>query len=205
MNFLPNRIYYVTNEGNNRQHIFREQADYFIFLELYKRAFPVRCDTLAWCLLPSRFQLMIRTDERCTGRLKQGGIYIDPVTNSIRRLLSGYARIFNHRYNQTGSVFRQKTKARCLTDMRIESGDNYRAPDYYGDCFRHIHQAAMNNELVKAMEDWEFSSYRDYAGLRFDRICRHDLAMEVCEFKEGEFRSFVGVKVEDVLSKQVFV
>lgn len=205
MNFVPAKIYYITNEGNNRQLIFREREEFLIFLSLYKKLFPRYCDTFAWCLLPNCFHLMISTDERCIVRLKQGGIYIDPVTNSVRKLLSGYARIFNHRHNQTGSLFRQKTKARCLTDMRLMQSEHTGVPDYYSNCFRYIHQLPVLDGFVNNMANWEFSSYRDYAGTRDDLLCVQDQAQEYCKFSKEGFRSFVAMEMEFEINKRGFV
>src|SRR6266540_4672310 len=112
MQFLPDNIYHVYNQGNNRQKIFYKENDYLIFLNLYNQLFQNNADTIAWCLMPNHFHFMIYTDERCATRIKQGGIIIDPVTNSIRKLLSGYARVFNKQNNRSGSLFRQKTKAK---------------------------------------------------------------------------------------------
>ena len=119
MPFVPNNIYHVYNQGNNRQTIFFQRQDYLIFFNLYKRLFSDTVSTIAWCLMPNHFHFMIYADERCEAKIKQGGIYLDPITNSIRKLLSGYARIFNNQYKKTGSVFRQKTKAKYVSNFFI--------------------------------------------------------------------------------------
>ena len=102
MYFTNNKIYHVYNQGNNRQRIFFDTSEYTTFLRLYRKLlFPV-ADTIAWCLMPNHFHFMIFTDERCAKKVKQGGLMLDPVTNSIRKLLSSYARIFNKKYEKTG-------------------------------------------------------------------------------------------------------
>ncbi|HEY6063033.1 MAG TPA: hypothetical protein VIV35_05460, partial [Chitinophagaceae bacterium] len=65
MTFSPNNIYHVYNQGNNRQTIFPQRPDYLIFLNLYKRFFYPVTSTIAWCLMPNHFHLMIYADERC--------------------------------------------------------------------------------------------------------------------------------------------
>src|SRR5262245_5408208 len=106
MNFSPNNMYHVFNQGNNRQKIFYKQNDYTIFLTLYKRLLVPACSTIAWCLMPNHFHFMIVADERCNQKIKQGDIFLDPITNGIRKLLSGYARIFNKEHKKAGSLFR---------------------------------------------------------------------------------------------------
>ena len=187
MPFAPDNIYHVYNQGNNRQKIFYTTQDYITFLNLYKRLFSDHCATIAWCLMPNHFHFMIRTDEKCNARVRQGGIYLDPVTNSIRKLLSGYARIFNNQYQQTGSVFRQKTKAKCLSAIPIKPGSQYMIQDYYVNCFHYIHQNPMVAKLTERLEDWDFSSFRDYAGLREGTLCQKDLATQHCGYNPANF------------------
>ena len=187
MPFTPNNIYHIYNQGNNRQTIFFNHRDYLIFLNLYKRLFSVNCSTIAWCLMPNHFHFMIKTDERCEERIKQGGIYLDPITNSIRKLLSGYARIFNNQYHQTGSVFRQKTKTKCLSEIEIKPNSSYLIQDYYVNCFHYIHQNPFVAKLTERLEGWEFSSFQDYAGLRQGNLCQKELAILHCGYDPENF------------------
>ena len=137
--------------------------------------------------MPNHFHFMIHTDEKCDARIKQGGIYLDPITNSIRKLLSGYARIFNNQYQQTGSVFRQKTKAKCLSDIEIKSGSSYLIQDYYVNCFHYIHQNPLVAKLIDQLEDWEFSSFQDYAKIREGTLCQKELAELYCSYNPDNF------------------
>src|SRR5258708_5290116 len=148
MTFSPNNIYHIYNQGNNRQTIFFKPEDYSIFLNLYERLIYPNVATIAWCLMPNHFHFMVHTDERCATKMKQGGIYIDPITNGIRKLLSGYARIFNNQHQRSGSVFRQKTKSKCLSDIKITSDSSYVQQDYFINCFHYIHQNPFVAKLV---------------------------------------------------------
>lgn len=187
MHLSPNNIYHIYNQGNNRQTIFFRPQDYLLFLNLYKKLIHPTTDTIAWCLMPNHFHFMIYTDERCSTIIKQGGIFIDPVTNAFRKLLSSYARIFNNQNQRTGSMFRQKTKSKCLNDITIKSESMYRVQDYFINCFHYIHQNPFVAKLVSRMEDWEFSSFRDYAGLRNGNLCQTVLATLHCDYQPESF------------------
>ncbi len=187
MNFSANNIYHLYNQGNNRQRIFLQDEDYLIFMRLYRRLFPSVTTTIAWCLMPNHFHFMIYTDERCETKMKQGGIFIDPVTNRVRKLLSGYARIFNSNYQQTGSVFRQKTKAKCISALETTPGTHFSMHNYYSNCFRYIHQNPLKASLVKALKDWPFSSYLDFAGMRNGSLCNKALASQFCGYNPATF------------------
>ena len=189
MHFAPNNIYHIYNQGNNKQLIFRKREDYLIFLSLYKRFFSSTASTIAWCLMPNHFHFMIYADERCSVKIKQGGIYIDPITNSIRKLLSAYARIYNNKYKQTGSLFRQKTKVKCISAIEIKPNSPDLVQDYYVNCFHYIHQNPMVAKLTARLEDWEFSSFQDYAGLRKGSLCQKDLAVLHCGYNPEGFIS----------------
>jgi putative transposase len=187
MNFSPNNIYHVYNQGNNRQKIFFHRNDYLAFLNLYKKLLFPNLSTIAWCLMPNHFHFMVQADERCITKIKQGGIFIDPVTNGIRKLLSGYSRIFNTRYQRSGSLFRQKTKAKCLSDIRAMPENIPGLADYYRNCFHYIHQNPLVANLVTRLENWEFSSFIDYAGLRDGTLCKKELAALYCGYNPENF------------------
>ncbi len=187
MTFSPNNIYHIYNQGNDRQTIFLKPDDYLIFLNLYERIIHPVASTIAWCLMPNHFHFMVHADERCIPKIKQGGIFIDPITNGIRKLLSGYARIFNNQHDRSGSVFRQKTKAKCLSDIKVTPDSPYRQRDYCINCFHYIHQNPRIAKLVSRLEEWEYSSFRDYAGLRDGKLCQKDLAIMYCGYEPDTF------------------
>ena len=187
MTFVPQNIYHIYNQGNDRQTIYRHQDDYLLFLDLYERLIHPNVSTLGWCLMPNHFHFMVYSDERCIPIMKQGGILIDPITNGVRKLLSGYARIFNSRTGRSGSVFRQKTKSKCLSDIKITPNSTFRQQDYCVNCFHYIHQNPFVARLVLRLEDWDYSSFRDYAGLRDGHLCNKDLAALYCGYDPDTF------------------
>ena len=137
--------------------------------------------------MPNHFHFMIYADERCKTLIKQGNLYLDPITNGIRKLLSGYARIFNTEYQQTGSVFRQKTKHKCISEIEIKAETNFSTKDYYVNCFHYIHQNPFIAKLTDKLEEWEFSSYQDYGNLRNGSLCNKELATKYCNYNAEQF------------------
>ena len=136
--------------------------------------------------MPNHFHLMIYCDDRILNFKKQGGLEIDVLTNGIRKLLSGYARIYNSRHHQSGSLFRQKTKSKCLSDINFNYGVKQQ-DDYYFNCFHYIHQNPLKAGLVKKLDDWEYSSFKDYAMLRNGTLCNKSLAAKFCSFEPETF------------------
>ena len=188
MNFESGNLYHVFNQGNNKQQVFVNAEDYLYFLHLIRKIILPVSEILAYCLMPNHFHLMLYADTRSTTKLKQGGIFIDPITNGFRKILSGYTRVLNDKYGGSGSIFRQKTKSKCLSDMQINKGDLLNTSDYYFNCFYYIHQNPLKAGLVENLEDWQFSSYLDYAGLRKGSLCNKQMAADYCGYQPNEFK-----------------
>jgi len=192
MQFEENNIYHIFNRGNNSQKIFFNQKNYVFLLEKIRTHILPHADILAWCLMPTHFHLMIylknleinieNTDVESKDKYGVNwGISINSQRNfnmSIAIMLRSYTRAINNQENRTGSLFQMTTKAKCLTDnseitpawFEINFGTiiNIEDPDksYPQVCFTYIHLNAVSSNLVRFPEDWEFSSYRDFKGLR---------------------------------------
>ena len=180
MKFAPENVYHIYNQGNNKEQLFKEDVHYYYFLQLYQSYLVTFCETLCWCLMPNHFHFMISTDERCLAFKEQGGLLLDPITNGIRKLLSAYTHEFNIKNNRSGALFRPKTKAKNLTEEADGFNDQFGKQDYYLNCFNYIHQNPVEAELVIHAEDWKWSSYRFYKGLREKSFCNEELAKNIC-------------------------
>ena len=139
MKFIPEHVYHVYNQGNNKEKIFFENFQYNYFLQLYQSYIIPHYETLCWCLMPNHFHFMVYADERCLQLNKQGGLILDPITNGIQKLLSTYTHEFNIKNNRTGSLFRPKTKAKNLTEEAEVVIDQPGKTDYLFNCFNYIH------------------------------------------------------------------
>ena len=95
MKFIRDNLYHIYNQGNNQQQIFSCSEDYITFLREIRICISPHAEIIAYCLMPNHFHLLVYVDNRVDKVIKQGGLFIDPLTNGIRKLLSGYARIFN--------------------------------------------------------------------------------------------------------------
>jgi len=114
------------------------------------------------------------------------------LADGFRQLLSSYAQAINKQEGRSGSLFRQKTKAKLL-----DTQDR----NYPFACFNYIHQNPLNAGLVDKMENWEFSSFQDYIGLRNNSICDIGLAFELLDisretFYEQSYQVIVGEKMD---------
>jgi putative transposase len=112
------------------------------------------------------------------------------LNDSIGILLRTYTRAINKQENRSGSLFRNPTKAECITKLdgitptffntSYGAVINVRMPEreYPQVCWNYIHNNPVAANMVKKPEDWEFSSYRDYCGLRNGKMINRERAEE---------------------------
>ena len=107
-------------------------------------------------------------------------------------MLRSYTNAIQIQENITGSLFQQKTKSIYLSELQkisqsyfnTEFGtmiNNFEFKSYEQICFEYIHLNPVKAKLVDSPEQWEFSSYKDYAGLRNGRLVNRELGMKYFE------------------------
>ncbi len=193
MNFESGHIYHLFNQGNNRQSIFFIRENYLYFLRKVNIQITPFADILAWCLMPNHFHIMIFVNR--IDMVKNDGEESDSRTTSLAKsvgiLLSSYTRAINKQNGKTGSLFRQQTKAICLTKSLaiaqtwyVSNGVtmiNTDTPEkqYPNVCFNYILFNPLKAGMVKRNEEWEFSSYPDVVGLRNGKLISRDRITEL--------------------------
>ncbi|WP_338763053.1 transposase [Bernardetia sp. ABR2-2B] len=177
MHFESETLYHIYNQGNNQETIFLEKADYVVFLYKIKERIAPFCQIINYCLMPNHYHFIINATEESSELIKLGGININKLTNGFRLLNSLYANQFNEKYKRSGSLFRQKTKAKSL---------EYSHKDYPFICFNYVHQNPIKAGLCEKMEDWEFSSFRDYWGVRNGKLINKEFAFELIDISENK-------------------
>lgn len=193
MQFQPNTLFHIYNRGNNRQTIFFERENYLFFLRKIRNYLLPHCEILAYCLMPNHFHLLIYADERTIQNIKIGNKEVNVLSYGFQNLLSSYAKAINKKYQRTGSLFTQNTKAKPLAAT----------PDGYV-CFKYIHQNPLKANLVQEIKDWEFSSFQDYAGLRNGSLNNQNLAHKILQFDKVQyFKTAYELLLEDDL-KRIF-
>ncbi len=178
MQFEISNLYHIYNRGNNKQPIFFNRENYIYFLKKVKKYIYSNCDILSWCLMPNHFHFLIHANDLSVKLVKQTPLQINALTEGLRLLLSTYTQGINKQNNSTGNLFQQKTKSKCIND-----GDSH----YGYTAFQYIHQNPLRSNLVTKPEDWEFSSFPDYAGLRNGNLCNKTLAISLLELKMETF------------------
>jgi len=195
MNIIANETYHIYNQGNNRERIFHEDADYIEFLKLFRKYVLPNCETLAYCLMPNHFHFLIQATEQSAKNKLVGNLNLCELSNGYRLLQSNYAQYINKKKGRTGSLFRQKTKAKSLQDGH---------KNYGFIAFHYIHQNPLRAGLVQQLEDWGFSSFPDYAGRRNGTICKRELAFALIGLDKENFINEAGKHIDENKIKKIF-
>ena len=191
MKFEKGYLYHIYNQGNNRQKIFFNRENYYYFLKKLNDYILPYADILSWCLMPNHFHLMVLVNETSSqGFAGSEALTRRTFNDSIGIILRSYTRAINRQEGRTGSLFRKETKAICIncfdgiepTIINKNSIINFPQllieKQYPRTCFNYIHQNPVRADLVKKAIDWEFSSARDYAGLRNDTLINKEAARD---------------------------
>ncbi|ALO14596.1 Transposase [Salinivirga cyanobacteriivorans] len=116
------------------------------------------------------------------------------IKHSIGIMLRSYTNAINKQQNRSGSLFRKTTKAECIncpngitpTFYTTEFGTQVHVSnpkkEYPQACFNYIHQNPVKAGLVAKPEEWEFSSAKDYAGLRNGTLVNKSVALKYIDF-----------------------
>jgi hypothetical protein len=100
-----------------------------------------------------------------------------PLNQKVGIILRSYAQAINNQEDRSGSLFRGRTNAKNLSE-----GDR----NYAFTCFHYIHQNPLKAGLVGKLEDWPFSSYRDFAGLRDGTLPEKNMAYKAFDITDEQ-------------------
>lgn len=140
---------HIIQRGNNRQSIFKANADYVYYLEkMSEAAKKHNCDIHAYVLMTNHVHLLV------TPR-KEGGI--GKMMQMVGRY---YVQYFNKRYKRTGTLWEGRYKATLISTEQ-----------YLFTCMRYIEENPVRaKNKIKHPSDYLWSSYAGNAEGADNRI-----------------------------------
>jgi len=186
MNFPEPGLYHIYNRGNNKELIFFGDGDYIHFISLCRKHIANRCQIIAWCLMPNHFHFMVQVNDESLEPVKWGGNVMPSISNGFQLLQSNYSKRINYRENRAGSLFQQKTKSKLLETK-----------SYALTAFWYLHQNPVKAALAKNMLEWEYSSYKEYCGLRNESLSKVELGKTVLNLSEKDFIDMPVIEFSD--------
>jgi REP element-mobilizing transposase RayT len=126
---IPGLLQHVIVRGIERRPIFLDDQDREAFLSRLRVLLPeTETDCYAWALLDNHFHLLLRPRQR-------------PLAEIMRRLLTGYAVVFNLRHNRAGHLFQNRYKSiACDNDP------------YFQELVRYVHLNPVRAGMVGDLE-----------------------------------------------------
>jgi putative transposase len=141
--------FHIYNRGVNGEDIFKEQRNYYYFLQQYMLYCSDVLETFAYALLKNHFHLLVHIKENVLVPKNDGqGMVQLNASKQLSHFLNSYAQAVNKANNRTGPLFESPFERKLIDD------DNYLTSMIY-----YCHYNAKLHEFVKDFKDWEFSSY----------------------------------------------
>lgn len=134
-----NAIYHVVNRGNQKQHIFKKEADFVKYLQLLKhckRKFSFKL--LGYCLMPNHIHLLLE--------LKKP----KDLSKAMQTLTQTYTIWFNKEYGKPGHLWQGRFKSMVI-----------QKDSYFLDCISYVEANPVRANLVATPAEYLWSSYRD--------------------------------------------
>jgi REP element-mobilizing transposase RayT len=165
--FRAGEYYHLYNRGSNYRPIFFERENYLYFLRHMRQYLPsTAIEVVAYCLMPNHYHLLVH-------------LQTDNLSNLLQPMLVSYSKSINRRYARVGPLYQGPFKA-----VHVDRDE------YLLHLSRYIHLNPAAAGLVPHAQDWEFSSYREFIGLRSGTLPRP--AIILSQFASVEaYRLFV--------------
>jgi REP-associated tyrosine transposase len=140
--------YHIYNRGAGKGKIFFNDGNYQYLLWLVKEYYQKHGVTvIAYCLMPNHYHFLLRQESD------------KPLSKFIQVLFNRYVQALNLQQGRTGTLFEGRFKHRCVDKW-----------EYLMVLCRYIHLNPVKAKLVARPEDWVYSNYQEWIGLRDGRL-----------------------------------
>lgn len=144
---LPDTSYHIFNHANGFENIFRHEANYWFFLEKYRKYIGPVAETYTYCLLPNHFHLLIRT--LAVSPSGETAKKSNPVSHAFQRLFTSYSQAINIQQHRTGSLFQKPYK-------RLEVSSTQQL----ANLVHYIHTNPQKHGIISDFRQYPLSSYK---------------------------------------------
>jgi putative transposase len=185
MKHIAGHYYHIYNRGVEKQNIFIRLENYHFLLnriQKYLPSYPI--SLIAYCLMPNHYHFLLYA--------KQDGT----PGQFIQRLFNSYTQAFNAEQGRSGTLFEGRAKSKLIFEN-----------EYLFQITRYIHLNPVRAGLVSKPQDWIFSNFREFIGVRKSLLFDEDFFKTQFGSPE-EYRFFVEVdipmEIESRLGKYYF-
>ncbi len=153
-------MYHVMLQGNYRQNIFHDHADFYYFYGLLKKAtIQYHCKIHIFCLMTNHIHLLIEVRHV-------------PLKKIMQTIATSYANYVNKKLKRNGHLFRGRYLDKIIEDER-----------YMLELFYYIHMNPVQAKMVQHVNNYPWSSYHCYTKERtidwvttlvFEKLLAHE-------------------------------
>jgi putative transposase len=134
-------IYHIIIRGINHQVVFHDEEDYARFHQTLRRYKEKSAyEIYAYCLMDNHVHLLLKVNQ-------------EPLEQIMRRICGSYVYWYNAKYQRIGNLFQDRFKSEAVEDDR-----------YLLTVLRYIHQNPLIAGIVQRIENYPWSSMREYLG-----------------------------------------
>jgi REP element-mobilizing transposase RayT len=142
--FAPGQYYHIYNRGAGKGQIFFNEGNYEYLLRLVKRYYQKHgAVVIAYCLMPNHYHFLLRQEAD------------EPLSKFIGVLFNAYVQAVNLQQSRTGTLLEGRFCHKCVDKW-----------EYLMILCRYIHLNPVKAKLVARPEEWPYSNYREWIGLR---------------------------------------
>jgi hypothetical protein len=135
--------FHIYNKGVNGEDIFKEQRNYYYFLQQYTLYCSDVLETFAYALLKNHFHLLVYVKENVLVPKNNGrGIIQLNASKQLSHFFNAYAQAVNKANNRTGPLFESPFERKLIDD------DNYLTSMIY-----YCHYNAKLHGFIKDFKD----------------------------------------------------
>ncbi len=162
---IPDTYYHIYNHANGDDNLFKEERNYSFFLNKYYQHINPIADTVAWCLMPNHFHLLIKIKNEeallqtfpkfktlVTLRAEEKERTLSNLlSKQFSNFFSSYTQAFNKTYKRRGSLFLKNFKRKEIcTD------------EYLQTLILYIHLNPVKHGFINDINDWGWTSYNEF-------------------------------------------
>lgn len=170
--FVPDQYYHFYNRGNNRQAVFFERDNYLYFLKGIQKYILSYVEVIAYCLMPTHYHVLVRIrSSQSSEVLKTSELSNSNTSKQISLAMQkfgiSYTKAINKRFDRVGSLFQGQFQGKPITSYK-----------HLLILCIYIHANPVKDGLVFTPDEWEFSNYLDWIGLRNGKLLDREFIIE---------------------------
>jgi putative transposase len=144
---LPHHPHHITQRGNCRQNVFREEDDYLLYLELLgKYARQYELGIAGYCLMTNHIHVIGEPYQE------------DSIANTFKYCHGKFATAFNSKYGKSGHLWQCRPFSCVLDEAHAWAA------------LRYVERNPVRARMVERAEDYRWSSARAHCGFGAEAI-----------------------------------